>query len=88
MTPSGCRRCEPESRSSSIQIKNDKGWGGVGEWYVVCGCGCGMLSVVCGVWCVGVGGTSIFLDPARALNVVFVNLVIFDMRKDPSAAFL
>ena len=57
---------------------------------------CGVVVVVvccqwcvgCGVWCVGVDGTSIFLDPARALNVVFVNLVIFDMRKDPSAAFL
>ena len=65
----------------------------MGEWHVVYGvwcvvCGCGMWSVVCGVWDVGVGGTSIFLDPARALNVVFVNLVIFDIRKDPSAAFL
>ena len=49
---------------------------------------CGVWFVVCGVWGVGVGGTSIFLDPARALNVVFVNLVIFDIRKDPSAAFL
>ena len=39
------------------------------------------------VWGVGVGGTSILLDPARALNVVFVNLVIFDIRMDPSAAF-
>ena len=55
--------------------------GGVvcGVWCMVCGCG---------VWCVGVGGTSIFLDPARALNVVFVNLVIFDTRTDPGATFL
>ena len=51
-------------------------------WCVVVVCG------VWGVWGVGLGGTTIFLDPARALNVVFVNLVIFDIRKDPSAAFL
>ena len=82
VTPSGCRRCEPESRSSSIQIQNDVVWCG----RVVCGVW--LWYVVSSVWEVGVGGTSIFLDPARALNVVFVNLVIFDMRKDPSAAFL
>ena len=63
------------------------GWA-YGVWCVVVVCGVGCVVVVWVVWGVGVGGTSIFPDPTTALNVVFVNLVIFDMRKDPGAAFL